>query len=60
MEVAEKYGPIGKMWLGPYLFVIVTDSNDLEYLMKQCLSKGSLYDFIKPAFGNGILTAPGM
>ncbi|KAJ3617676.1 hypothetical protein MTP99_006773 [Tenebrio molitor] len=58
MEVAEKYGPIGKMWLGPYLFVIVTDSNDLEYLMKQCLSKGSLYDFIKPAFGNGILTAP--
>jgi hypothetical protein len=60
MEVAEKYGPVGKIWMGPYLFIIVTDSDVLEYVLKQCLAKGSLYSFIEPLFGNGILTAPSM
>jgi hypothetical protein len=60
MEVAEKYGPIGKMWLGPNLFITVSDSDVVEYVMKQCLAKGSLYKFLEPAFGNGILTAPSM
>ncbi|XP_068902440.1 cytochrome P450 4C1-like [Tenebrio molitor] len=58
MEVAEKYGPIGKVWMGPYLFIIVTDSDVLEYVLKQCLAKGSLYSLMEPLFGNGILTAP--
>ncbi|CAH1380530.1 unnamed protein product [Tenebrio molitor] len=58
MEVAEKYGPIGKMWLGPYLFILVSDSDVVEYVLKHCLAKGSLYRFLEPAFGNGILTAP--
>jgi hypothetical protein len=38
MKVAEKYGPIGKVWMGPYLFIIVTDSDVLEYVLKQCLA----------------------
>ncbi|KAJ3620579.1 hypothetical protein MTP99_004514 [Tenebrio molitor] len=58
MEVAEKYGPIGKIWLGSYLFITVSDSDVVEYVMKQCLAKGSLYKFLEPTFGNGILTAP--
>jgi hypothetical protein len=60
MEVAEKYGPIGKVWMGPYLFIIVTDSDVLENVLKQCLAKGSLYSLMEPLFGNGILTAPSM
>jgi hypothetical protein len=59
MEVAENSGPIGKIWLGPYLFIIVSDS-DVEYVMKLCLAKGSLYRLLEPAFGNRILTAPSM
>jgi hypothetical protein len=60
MEVAEKYGPIGKMWLGPYLFIIVSDSDVVEYVMKHCLAKGSLFRFLEPPFGNGILIATSM
>jgi hypothetical protein len=60
MELAEKYGPIGKIWPGPYLYILVSDSDVVEYLMKHCLAKGSLYRFLEPAFGNGILTAPSM
>jgi hypothetical protein len=60
MEVAEKYGPIGKMWLGPYLFIIVSDSDVVEYVLKHCLAKGSLFRFLDQPFGNGILTAPSM
>jgi hypothetical protein len=60
MEVAEKYGPIGKMWLGPYLFIIISDLDAVEYLMKHSLARGSLFKFLEPAFGNGILTAPSM
>jgi hypothetical protein len=60
MEVAEKYGPIGKIWLDSYLFITVSDSDVVEYVMKQCLAKGSLYKFLEPTFGNGILTAPSM
>jgi hypothetical protein len=58
MELAEKYGPIGKIWLGPYLFIIVSDSDVLEYVLKQCLAKGSWYNLLYQLFGNGILTAP--
>jgi hypothetical protein len=60
MELAEKYGPIGKMWLGPYLYILVSDSDVVEYVLKQCLAKGSLYRLLEPVFGNGILTAPSM
>ncbi|XP_068914717.1 cytochrome P450 4C1-like [Tenebrio molitor] len=58
MEVAEKYGPIGKTWLGPYLFIIISDLDAVEYVMKHSLARGSLFKFLEPAFGNGILTAP--
>ncbi|XP_068900357.1 cytochrome P450 4C1-like isoform X1 [Tenebrio molitor] len=58
LEIVEKYAPIGKIWLGPYLFIGVTDSDDLEYVMKHCLAKGSWYNFLYQLFGNGILTAP--
>jgi hypothetical protein len=60
MEIARKYGPIGKLWLGSHLFIVVTEPEDVEYVMKQCLSKGYIYEFLKPPFGHGILTAPRM
>jgi hypothetical protein len=54
MDQLEKCG-----W-GPYLFIIVSDPDVVEYVMKHCLAKGSLFKFLEPPFGNGILTAPSM
>jgi hypothetical protein len=48
MEVAEKYGPIGKMWLGPYLFIIISDLDAVEYVMKHSLARGRCSNFLNP------------
>ncbi|KAH0818879.1 hypothetical protein GEV33_003912 [Tenebrio molitor] len=57
MELAEKYAPIGKIWLGSHFYVMISEIEDVENLMKRCLAKGQMYEFLKPGLGHGILTA---
>jgi hypothetical protein len=57
MELAEKYAPIGKIWLGSHFYVMISEIEDVENLMKRCLAKEQMYEFLKPAVGHGILTA---
>jgi hypothetical protein len=57
MELAEKYAPIGKIWLGSHFYVMISEIEDVENLMKRCLAKEQMYEFLKPALGHVILTA---
>jgi hypothetical protein len=57
MELVEKYRPIGKLWLGSHFYVMISEVDDVENLMKKCLAKEQMYEFLKPALGHGILTA---
>jgi hypothetical protein len=57
MELVEKYRPIGKIWLGPHFYVILSEADDVEKLTKQCLAKTQMHEFLKPALGHGILIA---
>ncbi|XP_068900871.1 cytochrome P450 4C1-like isoform X3 [Tenebrio molitor] len=57
MELVEKYRPIGKIWFGSHFYVMISEVEDVEKLMKRCLAKEQMYEFLKPALGHGILTA---
>ncbi|RZB70358.1 p450 domain containing protein [Asbolus verrucosus] len=58
MEICDKYRPIGKLWLGTQLMIIVTKPEHIHLLTKTFLGKAKQYDFMKQGLGNGLLTAP--
>ncbi|KAL1115982.1 hypothetical protein AAG570_005477 [Ranatra chinensis] len=49
-----------RLWLGPFLYVVVHDPEDAQIVLTNsaALEKGVIYNTLKNTFGNGILTAP--
>ncbi|XP_015609095.1 cytochrome P450 4C1 isoform X2 [Cephus cinctus] len=55
------YGPIFRVWMGPKLFVAITDPRDYEVILTspKASHKGAFYRFMKPFIGEGLVSGSG-
>lgn len=63
LEAAQKkYGKIMRHWIGPNLYVHLSDPLDVEILLRDTknLKKSTTYSFIKPWLGEGLITSTGL
>ncbi|XP_068914670.1 cytochrome P450 4C1-like [Tenebrio molitor] len=58
MRYIGRYKPTFKFWLGPKLFVVVTQPRDIEIVLNQCPEKPQHYKYFCDIFGNGLITLP--
>ncbi|XP_063621648.1 cytochrome P450 4C1-like [Cydia splendana] len=58
-KVSLKHGGIGCFWLGPKLYVVITDPEVLELVAKKCLEKDDgMVKYVRHVLGNGLIFAP--
>lgn len=55
---SNKYGNLSKVWIGPRLFVFVSNPTHIEQILNSpvCLNKGLSYRFIENVLGPGLIT----
>ncbi|KAI4473697.1 hypothetical protein M0804_015224 [Polistes exclamans] len=60
IKTSANYSSPWRLWIGPKLVLIFDDPEYINILSNSSygFEKSNLYDFIKPYFGNGLLTAP--
>ncbi|XP_043490140.1 cytochrome P450 4C1-like [Polistes fuscatus] len=58
LKLSTKYASPWRFWIGPKLFIIFDDPKYIEIITKRSNSyeKNLIYDFFKPALGNGLFT----
>ncbi|XP_060804887.1 cytochrome P450 4C1 [Amyelois transitella] len=49
---------ICKIWIGPSLYVVVTNPQDVQIVLDSCLEKDYTYKFLRAWLGNGLFVAP--
>ncbi|XP_045493240.1 cytochrome P450 4C1-like [Colias croceus] len=54
----QKIGGLSKIWVGPLLYVVATNVNDVEYILKNCLEKANISKFLRYVIGNAGIFAP--
>lgn len=61
LELSNKYGDVGRGWLGNNLLVALTHPNDIEKILNSNvhIQKSDEYRFFKPWLGNGLLISSG-
>ncbi|XP_046670750.1 cytochrome P450 4C1-like [Homalodisca vitripennis] len=59
-RMAADYGPVFKVWMGPTLYVVLSDARDVEVVLSSSvhLNKPQVYDFLKKWLGTGLVSAP--
>ncbi|CAK1546289.1 unnamed protein product [Leptosia nina] len=55
---AFKNGGIIRLFTGPKLYVGITNPEDTEYILKYCLEKENIVNFLKSIVGNAAVFAP--
>ncbi|XP_045494183.1 cytochrome P450 4C1-like [Colias croceus] len=53
-----QHGGILRLWTGPRLYVGITNPEDAEYILKNCLEKEDLVTFLRSIVGNASAFAP--
>ncbi|GAB0099772.1 Cytochrome P450 [Sergentomyia squamirostris] len=58
--VAGKYRSPFRFWVGTKLYIVVTQPQDMRTVLNasECLERCSVYQFIPPVLGDGLLTMP--
>ncbi|XP_059052592.1 cytochrome P450 4C1-like [Achroia grisella] len=54
----EAKGGISPLWVGPLLYVVVSNPDDVQKLLETSLEKESSYRFLRTWLGNGLFVAP--
>ncbi|XP_041982348.1 cytochrome P450 4c3-like [Aricia agestis] len=57
-QMVEKNGGVSKVWIGPSLYVVTLDPNDVQKILENCLQKDASYKFLQTWLGNGLFVAP--
>ncbi|XP_026756515.2 cytochrome P450 4g15-like isoform X2 [Galleria mellonella] len=57
-ELIEGTGGISKIWIGPSLYVVISNPEDVQKLLETSLEKDSSYRFLRTWLGNGLFVAP--
>ncbi|XP_039288722.1 cytochrome P450 4C1 [Nilaparvata lugens] len=57
----SKLGPVVQLWIGPELYVLLSDIKDIELILQSntLLKKAHIYDLLHPWLGNGLLSSTG-
>ncbi|CAH0589025.1 unnamed protein product [Chrysodeixis includens] len=51
-------GAISKVWIGPTLYVVTLNPEDVQKILENCLEKDYSYKFLQTWLGNGLFVAP--
>jgi len=59
-RLGDDYGKIVKVWLGPTLYVIISDAKDIEAVLSSTvhLNKPEIYGFLEKWLGHGLVSSP--
>ncbi|XP_044261300.1 cytochrome P450 4C1-like isoform X2 [Tribolium madens] len=57
-KLLEPYPSVAKFWFGNNLIVSVSQPEDVEIILNNCLKKPIIYNFALSFLGNGLLTSP--
>lgn len=60
-RVFKKYGPVMRLWVGPFLCVVVSDPRDVQLVTTSphTIEKPKPYRFAENWMGNGLFIAKG-
>ncbi|KAI5642130.1 cytochrome p450 domain-containing protein [Phthorimaea operculella] len=47
-----------KLWLGPKMYVAISNPEDSQVILENCLDKDVVYRFMRPWLGHGLFVAP--
>ncbi|KPI96980.1 Cytochrome P450 4c3 [Papilio xuthus] len=56
--LSYKHKGAAKLWLGPKLYVAVSNAEDSKVILENCLDKDVVYRFLRPWLGHGLFVAP--
>ncbi|KAL0821796.1 hypothetical protein ABMA28_005208 [Loxostege sticticalis] len=57
-ELVDSSGGLSKIWIGPSLYVVSLNPEDVQKILENCLEKDSSYKFLQTWLGNGLFVAP--
>ncbi|XP_068617671.1 cytochrome P450 4c3-like [Battus philenor] len=57
-ELSYKNKGAAKIWLGPKLYVAISNAEDAKVVLENCLDKDVVYRFLRPWLGYGLFVAP--
>ncbi|XP_072944854.1 cytochrome P450 4c3-like [Epargyreus clarus] len=57
-DLAHKHKGAAKIWLGPNLYVAISNPEDAQVVLENCLDKDNVYRFLRPWLGHGLFVAP--
>ncbi|XP_032519320.2 cytochrome P450 4C1-like [Danaus plexippus] len=57
-QLVDDSGGIGKIWIGPSLYIVSFNPEDVQKILEGSLQKDSSYRFLQDWLGNGLFVAP--
>ncbi|KAJ8715081.1 hypothetical protein PYW08_005062 [Mythimna loreyi] len=58
VQKIEEMGTVSTVWIGPSLYVVSLDPDDVQKILENCLEKDYSYKFLQAWLGNGLFVAP--
>nr|XP_049703317.1 cytochrome P450 4c3 [Helicoverpa armigera]WRX05951.1 CYP4AU1 [Helicoverpa armigera] len=58
VEKIEKLDSVTKIWIGPSLYIVSLNPEDVQKILENCLEKDYSYKFLQTWLGNGLFVAP--
>ncbi|XP_045774553.1 cytochrome P450 4C1-like [Maniola jurtina] len=56
--LVDDSGGVSKIWIGPSLYIVSFNPDDVQKILENCLQKDSSYRFLQTWLGNGLFVAP--
>ncbi|XP_045451149.1 cytochrome P450 4c3-like [Melitaea cinxia] len=56
--LSMKHKGVVKVWLGPKLYIAISNPEDAQVILDHCLEKDTVYRFLQPWLGRGLFIAP--
>ncbi|CAH0694623.1 unnamed protein product [Spodoptera exigua] len=58
VKAAEVRGRVSSIWIGPTLYVVSFNPEDVQKILETCLEKDNSYKYLQAWLGNGLFVAP--
>ncbi|XP_072944883.1 cytochrome P450 4c3-like [Epargyreus clarus] len=56
--LVQDTGGLSKIWIGPSLYIVSMNPEDVQKILENCLQKDSSYKYLQAWLGNGLFVAP--
>ncbi|XP_063537297.1 cytochrome P450 4g15-like [Cydia strobilella] len=54
----EASGGLGHVWIGPTIYAVIMNPEDVQTVLEKCLQKDASYKFLRTWLGDGLFVAP--